>query len=94
MKVEALTQLDQKHARELWKKYQTHRVYQSPADAEIAAIYKRLAQGKTVIRALDSIRSAGPEVFGLRALTWTQALWLSLLCGFLFKSNTSSKSTS
>lgn len=59
MKVEALTQVDREQARELWQKYQSHRVHQTPADAEIAAIYKRIAQGKTVIRALDSIRVAG-----------------------------------
>jgi len=59
MKVEALNQIDRESARELWQKYQTHRAYQSPHDAEIAAIYKRIAQGKTVIRALESIRAAG-----------------------------------
>lgn len=58
MKVETLT-VDPFQARELWQKYQTHRHYQTPADAEIAAIYKRIAQGKTVIRALESIRVAG-----------------------------------
>lgn len=59
MKVEQLTQIDRDQARELWRKYQTHRHYQTAADAEIAAIYKRIAQGKIVIRALESIRSAG-----------------------------------
>lgn len=59
MKVEALTQVDRDQARELWQKYQTHKHYQTPADAEIAAIYKRIAQGKTVIRALESIKAAG-----------------------------------
>jgi hypothetical protein len=58
MKVEQL-RVDPTHARELWQKYQAHRAYQKPYDAEIAAIYKRLAQGKTVIRALESIRAAG-----------------------------------
>lgn len=58
MKVEQL-QVDPAHARELWQKYQSHRMHQTPADAEIAAIYKRIAQGKTVIRALESIRTAG-----------------------------------
>lgn len=59
MKVEALTQVDREQAREFWQKYQTHKHYQTPADAEIASIYKRIAQGKTVIRALESIRVAG-----------------------------------
>lgn len=26
-----------------------------------------------------------PAVFGLHSLTWAQALWLSLLCGLLFR---------
>ncbi len=47
MKVETLQQVNKEQARELWQKYQTHRHYQTPADAEIAAIYKRIAQGKT-----------------------------------------------
>lgn len=59
MKIEALTQIDRDQARELWKKYQSHVHRQTEADAEIAAIYKRIAQGKTVIRALESIRAAG-----------------------------------
>jgi len=59
MKVEALTQINRDQARELWQKYQSHVHRQTPADAEIAAIYKRIAQGKTVIRALESIRAAG-----------------------------------
>ncbi len=58
MKVEQL-RVDPTHARELWQKYQSHVHRQTPADAEIAAIYKRIAQGKTVIRALESIRAAG-----------------------------------
>jgi hypothetical protein len=73
MKVEALTQVDKDSARELWKKYQTHRNHQSPADAEIAAIYKRIAQGKTVIRALESIRAAGVDEKGLPRLAIARA---------------------
>jgi len=73
MKVEALTQVDREQARELWQKYQTHRTYQSPADAEIAAIYKRIAQGKTVIRALESIRTAGVDEKGLPKLAIARA---------------------
>jgi hypothetical protein len=73
MKVEALTQVDREQARELWQKYQTHRAYQSPHDAEIAAIYKRIAQGKTVIRALESIRAAGMNEKGLPKLAIARA---------------------
>lgn len=73
MKVEALTQVDREQARELWQKYQTHKHYQTPADAEIAAIYKRIAQGKTVIRALESIRVAGLDAEGLPRLAIARA---------------------
>lgn len=59
MKVEALTQVDPSQARELWQKYRSHVHRMTDADIEIAAIYKRIAQGKTVIRALESIRAAG-----------------------------------
>jgi hypothetical protein len=68
LKVETLPPLDRDQAHELWKKYQTHRHYQTPADAEIAAIYKRIAQGKTVIRAFESIRAAGVDAQGLPRL--------------------------
>jgi hypothetical protein len=30
-----------------------------------------------------------PDIFGVRPLTWVQALWLSLLCGLLFGSTSS-----
>jgi hypothetical protein len=72
MKVDTL-KMDPEAARELWRKYQSHRVHQSPADAEIAAIYKRIAQGKTVIRALESIRNAGVGADGLPKLAIARA---------------------
>jgi hypothetical protein len=30
-----------------------------------------------------------PDIFGVRPLTWAQALWLSLLCGLLFGTTSS-----
>ncbi len=72
MKVETL-KIEPEAALELWRKYQTHRAYQSPADAEIAAIYKRIAQGRTVIRALESIRAAGVDEKGLPRLAIARA---------------------
>jgi hypothetical protein len=65
--------VDPEKARELWQKYQSHRVHQTPADAEIAAIYKRIAQGKTVIRALESIRAAGMGTDGCPKLAIARA---------------------
>jgi len=73
MKVEQLTQVDPAQAREYWQKYQSHVHRQTPADAEIAAIYKRIAQGKTVIRALESIRVAGLNDQGLPRLAIARA---------------------
>ncbi len=32
-----------------------------------------------------------PDIFGLGTITWLQAWGLSLLCGLLFKSHTSTK---
>lgn len=72
MKVETL-KMDPDTARELWRKYQSHRAHQAPHDAEIAAIYKRIAQGKTVIRALESIRAAGVGPDGLPRLAIARA---------------------
>jgi hypothetical protein len=72
MKVEEL-KFDPENAREMWRKYQEHRAYQSPHDAEIAAIYKRIAQGKTVIRALESIRAAGLNAEGFPKLAICRA---------------------
>jgi hypothetical protein len=72
MKVEEL-RVDPTNARELWRKYQEHRAYQSPHDEEIAAIYKRIAQGRTVIRALESIRVAGLNAEGFPKLAICRA---------------------
>jgi hypothetical protein len=58
MKVERL-KMDPEKARELWRRYQAHVAGQTKADQEIAAVYKRLAQGRAVVRALESIRAAG-----------------------------------
>ena len=58
--MEATTiELDRSKARELWRDYQKHRHYSQPIDQEIARTYQAIAQGKVVIRALDSIKAAG-----------------------------------
>ena len=33
-----------------------------------------------------------PDIFGLKEISWKQALWLSLLCSMLFKSYSSKRS--
>lgn len=67
MDVESLA-LSQEKARELYERYNEHRDGYTKADQEIAAIYKKIAQGKTVIRALESIRAAGCDEAGLPKL--------------------------
>lgn len=58
MNVEKL-QMDKDQARDLWRRYQESRDGMTPNDRAIAAIYKRIAQGRLVIRALASITAAG-----------------------------------
>lgn len=72
MKVETL-QVDRHTAGELWRKYQEHKAYQQPHDEEIANIYKQIARGKTVVRALESIRLAGVGADGLPKLAIARA---------------------
>lgn len=89
MKVETL-KVEREQARELWRKYQEHSADHQPHDAEIAAIYKRIAQGKTVIRALESIRAAGLNERGLPRLAIARAdqrqcVWRTRQSGGVFE---------
>jgi hypothetical protein len=72
MKVAAID-MERTKARELYKRYQSHRAHQTPADVEIQSIYKRIAQGHTVIRAFESIRAAGMNEQGLPKLAIMRA---------------------
>jgi hypothetical protein len=67
MKVEEL-KIPEDKARELFERYQEHREGYTDADREIASIYKHIAAGHTVIRALESIRAAGVNEQGLPKL--------------------------
>lgn len=58
MNVEKLS-MDQTQARILYRAYQESRGHMTADDRAIAAIYKRIAAGKLVIRALASITAAG-----------------------------------
>jgi len=51
--------LDPSKARELWRAYKKHQHYSEPIDREIMAAYQKIAQGKLIIRAIDSIVKAG-----------------------------------
>jgi hypothetical protein len=65
--------LDRDQARELYRKYQEHRAYQTPHDEAIAQIYRRIGRGQQVIRALESIRVAGLDSAGLPRLAIARA---------------------
>lgn len=67
MKVEQL-KMDPEKARELYADYARHRDRMRPEDQEIATIYRQIARGQTVIRALESIRAAGVDERGLPKL--------------------------
>lgn len=58
MKVEEL-KLDKAKARELYQEYKKHQHYSAPMDLEIQRTYQKIAQGRTVIKALESIKVAG-----------------------------------
>lgn len=52
-------EVDRHEARERWRDYRRHLYWSQPMDEEIARIYKQIAMGRTVIRAIESIRTAG-----------------------------------
>jgi hypothetical protein len=72
LEVQKLT-MDKDQARALYNEYRAHSDYQTKDDAAIAAIYKRIAQGKLVIRALASITAAGVDEKGLPKLAIMRA---------------------
>jgi hypothetical protein len=65
--------MDQYQARDLYRTYQENRGHMTADDRAIAAIYKRIAQGKLVIRALASITAAGLDAVGLPKLAIMRA---------------------
>src|ERR1700731_4455911 len=72
MNVEKL-QMDRDQARDLYRAYQESRGHMTADDRAIAAIYKRSAAGKLVIRALASITAAGLDAAGLPKLAIMRA---------------------
>lgn len=67
--------LDRNEAARLYREYQKHRHWSQPIDDEIRRAYKAIAEGKTVIRALESVTRAGLNEQGLPrlALGWAMA---------------------
>lgn len=58
MKVEKIV-VDRKKALELYRAYKTHQHYSEPIDREIQRAYQLIAQGRMVVKALESIAAAG-----------------------------------
>src|SRR5215831_3353043 len=54
-----LIQVDRGEAAKLFRKYREHAAYSAPIDWEIQRAYQLIAQGKMIIRALESIKQAG-----------------------------------
>lgn len=65
--------IDKMRARELWRAYNTHRSYSRPIDEEIRRTYKAIARGQIVIKALESIKTAGLGEDGLPKLAICRA---------------------
>jgi hypothetical protein len=61
-------ELDRVKARELWRDYRKHQHWSEPIDQDVMRGYQAIAQGKVVIRALESIRTAGLDAKGLPLL--------------------------
>jgi hypothetical protein len=74
--------VDRVEARRLYLKYRAHQHYSTPIDQEIQRVYRAIAKGRVVIRALDSISSAGLGPDGLPKLAIAradaEAVWLRL----------------
>lgn len=51
--------MDVKQAKELYQSYKAHQHYSEPIDWEVQRTYQLIAQGKVIIKALESIRNAG-----------------------------------
>jgi hypothetical protein len=66
-------EMDRAKARELWRDYRKHQHYSKPIDQDVMRTYQAIAQGKVVIRALDSIATAGLDEDGLPKLAIARA---------------------
>lgn len=66
--------VSRKKALELYRAYKTHQHYQAPIDHAIQRTYQLIAQGRVVIKALESIRLSGINEQGLPRLAICNAL--------------------
>jgi len=65
--------LDRERARALWRDYRKHQHWSKPIDQDVMRTYHAIAQGRVVIRALESIRAAGLNAEGLPKLAIVRA---------------------
>lgn len=65
--------MDREEAGRLMRKYREHRAYSTPIDFEIERIYREIAKGGVVIRAIESIRKAGVDAYGMPKLAIVRA---------------------
>lgn len=67
-------------ARELYREYKKHQHYSEPIDLELQRTYQLLAQGKTIIQALESIKTAGLDEKGYPKLAIARADQREVFC--------------
>ena len=72
MDTQAIT-LDRNEALALYRKYKAHRYWSEPVDLEIQRTYQLISKGKVVIKALQSIVTAGLGDDGLPKLAIVRA---------------------
>ena len=72
--------IDRYEAEKAYHAYLKNKVHQRPEDEEIKRTDKFISQGKTVIRALESIKIAGLDAHGLPKLAIGQATAEWILC--------------
>lgn len=72
MNVEKIV-VDRKKARELYREYKANKMYSEKIDREIQRAYQLIAQGRMVIKALESVRAAGLNDQGLPKLAIANA---------------------
>lgn len=66
-------EFSREEAAKLLRKYQEHKAYQTPADEDIVRLCRLIAKGKIVVHAIESIRRAGVNRFGLPILAIARA---------------------
>ncbi len=65
--------IDKDQAAELYRKYQTHKHYETELDREIKRAYKEIAKGSVVIQAIEAVKRAGLNEDGLPKLALARA---------------------